>query len=400
MHSGFAPLQIKNKVKNMRISSKLVGVGVLALMTGCSTLSSLNPFSSKPKGNQPAPLAEITGSMAVRTAWKHDIGKAQSYQFSPALAGNTVLVAGADGAIARLDATSGQQLWRTNAGMPLTAGVGTDGSLVVVGGAKGMLLALDIDGKTLWKQQLSSEILSSPVVGHGIVVARSIDNRIVGFDARTGEKKWTVQRTAPPLTLRLAPGMVIADKDVIVAQPGGKLASLILATGAPRWEIEVGVARGATELERVTDIGGTPVVFENDVCAVSYQGRVGCFDLTTGSARWTRDLSSEVGVTVDQRFVIAADDKGSLLAFNRDGGASGWKNDKLSYRRLSTPVSYGRAVAVGDYQGMVHFLSREDGAFLARAATDGSPMVGAPLVAGSHLIFQTQNGTVAAIAVE
>jgi outer membrane protein assembly factor BamB len=384
----------------MRITSKLVGVGVLALMTGCSTLSSLNPFSSKPKGNQPAPLAEIKGSMAVRTAWKHDIGKAQSYQFSPALAGNTVLVASAEGAIARLDATSGRQLWRTNAGMPLTAGVGTDGSLVVVGGAKGVLLALDIDGKTLWKQQLSSEILSSPVVGHGIVVARSIDNRIVGFDARTGEKKWTVQRTAPPLTLRLAPGMVIADQDVIVAQPGGKLASLILATGAPRWEIEVGVARGATELERVTDIGGTPVVYENDVCAVSYQGRVGCFDLATGSARWTRDLSSEVGVTVDQRFVITADDKGSLLAFNRDGGASGWKNDKLSYRRLSTPVSYGRAVAVGDYQGVVHFLSREDGAFLARAATDGSPVVGAPLVAGSHLIFQTQNGTVAAIAVE
>jgi outer membrane protein assembly factor BamB len=384
----------------MRITRKLVGVGVLALVTGCSTLSSLNPFASKPKGNQPAPLVELKGSMAVRTAWKLDIGKAQSYQFSPALAGNTVVVAGADGAIARVDAVSGKQIWRVNAGMPLTAGVGTDGNLVVVGGAKGMLLAYDIDGKALWKQQLSSEILSSPVVGQGMVVARSIDNRIVGFDAKNGDKKWTVQRTAPALTLRLAPGMVIAEKDVIVAQPGGKLASLILATGAPRWEIEVGVAKGATELERVTDIGGTPVVFENDVCAVSYQGRVGCFDLATGSARWTRDLSSEVGVALDQRFVFAADDKGSLLAFNRDGGASAWKNDKLSYRRLSTPVSYGRAVAVGDFQGIVHFLSREDGAFLARAATDGSPVVGAPLVAGSNLIFQTLNGTVTAIAVE
>jgi outer membrane protein assembly factor BamB len=384
----------------MRITRKLVGVGVLALMTGCSTLSSLNPFSSKPKGNQPAPLVELKGSMAVRTAWKLDIGKSQSYHFSPAVAGNTVLVAGADGAIARVDAASGKQIWRINAGMPLTAGVGTDGNLVVVGGAKGMLLAYDIDGKALWKQQLSSEILSSPVVAQGIVVARSIDNRIVGFDASNGDKKWTVQRTAPPLTLRLAPGMVVADKDVIVAQPGGKLASLILATGAPRWEIEVGVAKGATELERVTDIGGTPVVFENDVCAVSYQGRVGCFDLATGSARWTRDLSSEVGVAGDQRFIFAADDKGSLLAFNRDGGASAWKNDKLSYRRLSTPVSYGRAVAVGDYQGFVHFLSREDGTFLARAATDGSPLVGAPQVAGSNLIFQTQNGTVTAIAVE
>jgi outer membrane protein assembly factor BamB len=141
-------------------------------------------------------------------------------------------------------------------------------------------------------------------------------------------------------------------------------------------------------------------VFDSEVCAVAYQGRVGCFDLATGSNRWARDLSSEVGVAVDQRFVFAPDDKGALYAFNRDGGVSAWKNDKLSYRRLSTPVSYGRTVAVGDYKGFIHFLSREDGAFLARAATDGSAITSTPLVAGSNLIFQTQNGTVTAIAVE
>ena len=384
----------------MRISRKLVGVGVLALMTGCSTLSSLNPFGDKDKADQPAKLVELKGTMAVRTAWKLDIGKSQGVQFSPALTGNTVVVASAAGNIARVEADSGKQLWRIKSDTELSAGVGTDGNLIVVGGAKGKLLAFDMDGKALWDTQLSSEILSAPVVSQGIVVARSIDNRIVGFDAKTGEKKWTVQKVAPPLTLRTAPGMFVAGSDVIVAQPGGKVSSLILATGAPRWDAEVGVARGATELERVTDIGGAPVLFENDVCAVSYQGRVGCFDLASGAPRWTRELSSSVGVAVDQRFVFASDDKGSLHAFTRDTGSSSWKNDKLSFRRLSTPISYGRAVAVGDYEGYVHFLSREDGTFLARAATDGSPIVGTPLVAGTNLIFQTQNGTVTAIAVE
>jgi outer membrane protein assembly factor BamB len=366
-------------------------------MAGCS---SLNPFASKHKGNEPAKLTELKASMAARTAWKLDIGKSRNYMLSPALAGNTIVVASADGNIARVQADSGKELWRIKAGMDLTAGVATDGNLIAVGGAKGMLLAFDMDGKALWKAQLSSEVLSAPSVAHGIVVARSIDNRIIGFDAKTGEKKWTVQRPAPPLTLRLAPGMAVHDGDVIIAQPGGKLASLLIGTGAPRWEIEVGIARGATELERVTDIGGTPAVFENDVCAASYQGRVGCFDITTGQPRWTRDLSSQVGVGVDQRFVFAADDKGAVYAFNRESGTSAWKNDKLSYRALSSPVSYGRAVAVGDYQGIVHFLSREDGAFLARVSLDGSAITANPIVAGSNLIFQTQNGTVAAIAVE
>ena len=384
----------------MRISSKLVGVGVLALMTGCSTLNSLNPFASDKKGDQPAKLVELKGSMAVRTAWKLDIGKAKGYQFSPALSGNTLVVAAADGAIARVDAATGKQLWRVKADSELSAGVGTDGNLIVVGAEKGILMGYNMDGKLLWKTQLSSEILSAPVVSQGIVVARSIDNRIVGVDATDGSKKWTVQKVAPPLTLRNAPGMIVAGTDVIVAQPGGKLSALIIATGAPRWDVEVGISRGATELERVTDIGGAPVLFENEVCAASYQGRVGCFDVVTGSARWTRDLSSSVGVAVDQLFVLAPDDKGALNAFTRDTGASSWKNDKLSFRRLSTPLSYGRAVAVGDYEGYVHFLSREDGSFLARAATDGSPIVGTPLVAGTNLIFQTQNGTVTAIAVE
>ncbi|MDL2354952.1 MAG: outer membrane protein assembly factor BamB [Pseudomonadota bacterium] len=384
----------------MRITQKLVGVSMLALMAGCSTLNSINPFASKPKSNLPVPLVELKGSMAVRTAWKLDIGKAQDYVFSPALVGSSVLVAGGDGAIARLDAASGKTLWRIKAGAPLSAGVGSDGSVVVVGAVKGVVMTFDMDGKPLWTAQASSEVLTAPVVGQGVVVVRTVDNRIVGFDALSGAKKWTVQRPSPPLTLRNAPGMVVAGKDVIVAQPGGKLLSLVLASGAPRWEIAVGESRGATELERVTDIGGTPVVIENDVCAVSYQGRVGCFDLATGTARWTKELSSDVGVAADQRSVFAVDEKGAVSAFNRDGGTSAWKNDKLGYRRLSTPVSYGRAVAVGDYQGFIHFLSREDGTFLARAATDGSAIAATPIVAGSNLIFQTQSGTVTAIAVE
>ena len=384
----------------MRITQKLVGVGMLALMAGCSTLSSLNPFASKSKGNLPAPLVELKGSMAVRAAWKLDMGQANNYVFTPAMIDNTLVLAGADGSLARVEAATGRQLWRIKAETTLTAGVGSDGTLIAVGGNKGAVLAFDLDGKQLWKAQASSEVLSSPAVGSGMVVVRSIDNRIIGLDAKTGEKKWTVQRVAPPLTLRSAPGMVVVDKEVIIAQPGGKLLAVNLATGAPRWEVAVGEARGATELERVTDIGGVPILFEGDVCAASYQGRVGCFDVATGAPKWTKELSSHVGVAVDQRFVFAVDEKGAVSAFNREGGSSVWKNDKLGYRSLSSPISYGRAVAVGDYQGIVHFLSREDGAFLARAATDGSAITSQPVIAGTNLIFQTQSGTVTAIAVE
>jgi len=386
----------------MRITGKVITVSLLAAMaSGCSTLSSWNPFASEVK-DKPAALVEIKGAAAVKTAWKYSLGKAGAYTFNPAFAAGSVFVADADGTLARLDAASGREQWKVKAGSDLTAGVGAspDGNLVVVGGAKGSVIAFDGSGKQLWKVQASSEILSSPVAANDVVVVRSGDNRVTAYEAATGAKRWSVLRTTPALTLRNAPGIVIAGANVYIGQPGGKLMALTLATGVPRFEVLVAEPRGATELERVSDVSGTPFVYENDICAVTYQGKVGCFDLSAGTARWTKPASSDVGVGVDQRFVFVADAAGAVNAFAREGGQSAWKNDKLGNRRLSTPASFGRAVAVGDLEGYVHLLSREDGAMLGRVATDGSAIRSTPVVAGSNLIFQTQNGTVAAIAAE
>ena len=386
----------------MRVTTRtVIALGVLALASGCSTMSKLNPFAKEDKF-APAKLEEIKSPVPARIVWKHSVGKAGVNVFAPALADNSIFVADADGVIERLDAASGKVQWRSKAGTDLTAGVGVspDGKLVAVGAVKGELIAFDGSGKELWKVQASSEILSAPAVGTDVVVVRTVDNKVTAYDAANGKKRWFIQRVTPPLTLRNMPGLVIANGNVYAAQPAGRILALALSNGVPRFEVPLSEPRGATELERVSDISGTPTVFENDLCAVSYQGKVGCLDINTGVARWTKPASSDMGVGVDQRFVFVSDEKGAVQAFAREGGASAWKNDKLAYRRLSAPVSYGRFVAVGDVEGYVHFLSREDGTMLGRIATDGSPIKAAPLLAGSNVIFQTQNGTVAAIAVE
>jgi len=384
----------------MRITGKLIGVSLLSMTAACSTLSSLNPFKEKDK-NPPAALVDIKSPIPAKVVWKHSVGKAGLYVFSPALADNALFVADADGNIERLDAATGRSQWKIKAGTELTAGVGANGKLVAVGGTKGTVMAFDAaTGKVQWKVQASSEVLSAPAVTDELVIVRSMDNKITAYDTRTGDRKWFLQRTTPPLTLRNAPGMVVAQPNVYVAQPAGKLLSLALSNGVPRFEVSVAEPRGATELERVSDIGGTPVVIDSDICTVTYQGKVGCFDLSTGAAKWSKPASSDVGVGADQRFVFVADDKGHVSAFSREGGASAWKNDSLGNRQLSTPLSYGRVVAVGDFQGHVHLLSREDGAMLGRVATDGSAIKSVPLIAGSNMIFQTQSGTVTAIAVE
>ncbi len=379
----------------MRSIAKSVIIVSAIVLTGCS---SLNPFASKAPRNDPAPLVEFKQTMALRTVWSADIGKSENYVFSPALVGDKLYVASAEGTLACLDVLSGQTLWRINAGVALTAGVGSDGKSVVVAGTDGVILAFDAaNGKSIWKSQASSEVLSAPAVGRGMVVVRSLDNRIVGLDAETGVRRWFLQRTAPALTLRAAPGIVIAEGNAYVALPGGRLIAMSVMNGAVRWEAAIAEPRGATELERVADVSGTPVITGRDICAATYQGRIACADISNGTVRWSRELSAEAGAGIDERFVFAADERGNLLAFTRDSGASQWRNKALSWRRLSAPVSFGRAVVVGDREGYLHFLSREEGSMIARVATDGSAIKATPVVSGSSLIVQTQSGKLLAL---
>jgi len=385
----------------MRIAVKLIFTGAILALAGCAGLSSLNPFSSKSAPhNLPADLPDVKSSLKIRPVWSNAIGKSGEFVFSPVVAGDSVFVAAADGALARLDVVSGRTVWRIDAGSPLTAGVGSNGETTAVAAEKGMVFAFDAEGKLRWKAQASSEILSAPAVGYGLVIVRSVDNRIVAFDAESGVRRWIVQRTAPALTLRTAPGIVIEGQAAFVALPGGRLLALALNNGAPLWEVAVGDPRGATELERIADTSGAPLFLGREVCAVAYQGRVACFDAATGASHWAKKLSSTVGLAADERAVFAVDEHDAITAFARDGGTSVWRNSNLANRHLSTPVSLGRAVVFGDGQGYLHFLSRDDGALLARTNTDGSPIIAAPIVVGPNVIFQTQSGAVVAFATE
>lgn len=370
---------------------------VVASLSGCFLFSWM---TSKKVINPPAPLVDFKATQTPRTLWKVSLPKSGVYAFSPALAGDSIYAAAADGTVVRVNAISGQTVWRIDAKMKLTAGVGSDGSTVAVAGEKGVVLAYDGAGKFLWKAQASSEILSAPAVGSGLVIVRSLDSHITAYDALTGERRWMAQRNTPSLTLRNAPGIVIASQTAFVALPGGRLSALMLTNGGPRWEAPVGDPRGTTELERISDVSGLPSVAGNTVCGVSFQGRIGCFDAITGALHWIKNFSSTVGLGIDESYVFASDDRGGVVEFARDSGAILWRNDKLAYRQLSAPASLGSNVVVGDYQGYVHFISRETGALTARVATDGSPIISNPVVVGGSVVFQTQAGTLVALATE
>ena len=373
----------------------LVVVLVPFLVAGCSTLDALNPFASS--GPKMAELRPIDATVQARAIWQEGVGKSDDYAFTPAVVGASVYAAARDGTIVRLD--DGQPVWRIKAEHALSGGVGADARIVAVGTAKGDVFALDAaDGKLVWKAKASSEVISPPAVGQGVVVVRSGDHRVAAYDASDGKRKWVYQRPSPPLSLRVTASPLVVDRYVFVGFPGGKLIAVSVDNGAPLWEGTVALPKGATELDRVADVTSAPVIDGRMICAAAFQGRVSCFDLGNGNLIWGRDISSAAGLTIDSRYVYVADDKGAVHALDKASGASIWKQDKLFLRKLTAPLVRRNLVVVGDVQGVVHFLSRDDGSFVGRLSTDGSA-IQAPLqpLGNNNLVAQTRSGRVLAI---
>jgi outer membrane protein assembly factor BamB len=233
-----------------------------------------------------------------------------------------------------------------------------------------------------------------------VVIVRAGDGRLFGFDAFTGARKWVYQRTLPALTLRTHVTVKPYRGAVFAGFPGGRLVAVSAANGNLIWEATVALPKGTTELERVADVLSVPVTDGRQVCAAAYQGRVACFGTLKGELIWARDFSSISGLAMDTRAVYAADDKSAVVAFDRGTGASLWKQDKLYGRNVTAPALAGRFIAVGDLQGYVHFLSRDDGSFVARLATDGSPIVAQPVSTDDYVIVQTLKGGVFALAIQ
>ena len=382
----------------MRRARSVLFAAAFSLLAGCSWLPSWlgGPPS---RAAQPTALTDITPSLNARIAWRASVGASRTELIQPAVTENAVYAAAADGAVLRLAPDSGQVVWRSDVKTRISAGVGSDGFTVAVASARGEIIALGADGKELWRTQVGGEMRSPPLVGRGLVVVRSTDYRITALDAASGKRRWAYQRANVPLTLRSLTEMVYAGDVVIAGFPSGRLVALNAANGAVRWDVAVSEPRGATEVERLADVVGAPLVIGNEVCAASYQGRVGCFDATNGSLRWSSEISAGAGPTADERRVYVVDSKSNVVAFNRAAGSTAWKQDKLMHRELSAPLALRRAIVTGDLAGVVHLLSPEDGAFVARVPLPAE-VVATPRALGGGAVVQARDGTVALIAID
>jgi len=373
-------------------------LAVIALvLAGCSTASRIPP-------ELPAALVDFKPEAKIREVWTVNVGSlAGSFdaRLAPILDDNKIYVANADGRVQALATDSGRTLWETDLAVAVTGATAVGDGLVVVGTRKGEVFALDAaDGKQRWSGKVSSEVQAAPVVRKGIVVVQSVDGRITGLDANDGTRLWNFDRSEPALSLRGTSTPVIAADFVLAGFGNGTIVALQLKDGRLLWEQAVAQPRGRNEVERLVDVDAPPLLWADMLFAVAYQGKVIAVDMRSGRVVWTRETSSYVGIDADRAAVLIADEKGEVVALDQQTGASLWRQDKLRGRKLGAPVLQDNAVVVGDAEGYLHWLSRDDGHFVARYHLDSTPIQVRAIVDSGTLYVAARSGRIAALQLQ
>jgi len=318
----------------------------------------------------PKSLEPVENSLYIKRLWSKRISGGAGANFlrlTPVVDQNIIYAVDYTGKIIAYDSNNKSEKWSYAIGSPGSSALTKIENNLYFGTSEGQLIKLSSDdGKELWRVQLQSEILASPVIAKGIVIARCVNGDIVALRQDTGKQIWKVEERTPALTLRGNSNPVIYNDLLIVGFDNGKLKSFALRNGKQIWEATIAAPRGRSDLERIVDLDTTPVIINDVIYSVAYQGQLAAIQLGSGQIIWQRDIDSYVDIAADIYRLYVADSSGQVWALDRSNGATLWKQDALLRRELTAPRIMQDHIIVGDYNGYVHWLRRDNGKLEAR----------------------------------
>lgn len=335
---------------------------ILSVLAACST----SPSPLLP----PKTLEPVANVFKIKRLWSVKIGDGADENYlrlTPVVAGERIYAVDYLGRVFAFDTRRSEIIWERDLNSPAGSPIVKVGDLLYLGTGKGKVFAIHTDdGKVVWEAQLASEILSAPAVDKGVVVVRAVNGDVVALDQKTGKRLWLNEERTPALTLRGTSTPIIYGDLVLSAYDDGKLKLMSLGNGKQIWETEIAVPRGRTDLERIVDLDATPVIMDDVIYTVAYQGRLAAVQLGSGRILWQRDIDSYLDFAVDAYRLYLINSNGEVWALDRSNGATLWKQDDLLRRGLTAPELVNDHLVVGDFNGYLHWLRRDNGKLEAR----------------------------------
>ncbi|WP_404363107.1 outer membrane protein assembly factor BamB [Marinobacter sp.] len=361
-------------------------------LAGCS---STEPFE------EPAPVPDVVGDAQLKPVWRMSVGDGHDGQLlhiQPALLGDVLYAASADGELVSVDPDTGDLNWERDLDREIMAGVGGDRKRLYLVSSDAQLLSFAReDGEPGWEVSLPNEVLAPPQSNGSLVVAQTIDGKVLAFDVETGDKRWQYEAAVPVLTLRGTATPLVGSEMTLVSFANGQLFGLSSESGQPLWQYAVGEPKGRTELERLVDVTAQPIVIETVALVVGYQGNLAAVDIRNGQEIWSRRMSSLRSPAIAYSNILVTESNGTITAIDGASRQVAWSQEQLAWRQPTAPLVLEDHLLVGDFEGYLHALSLEDGALAGQLKLDSEGLRVPMIRWKDRALVYTNGGRLAAI---
>lgn len=387
---------MSRRTRNVVVIRVLAATTLVLALGGCSTIKGWFSGKADEKPSEPAELVDITPTVNVAKLWSANAGKGEErlgLQQAPAVDGGRVYTAAVEGGVRAFDLQTGKQAWQYKSDLRLSGGPGAGQGLVVVGTLDGQVVALDAaTGAEKWQVKVPNEVISAPAIAQGLVFVRTNDGRVSALSADTGERRWFWTHELPSLTVRGNAPVVVGPGVLFAGSDDGTLTALSANDGRPLWTQTVGTPEGRSELDRMADVDGAPVLEGTTVFATSFKKETIAIEGPSGRPLWKRENGGVGGLAVTSSAVLVSDPAGTVWALDKYSGGSLWSNTTLARRSLTAPTMHGDYAVVGDYDGYLHWLKTDNGDIVGRARVGGKAIRGKPVVVDGILLVQDVEG--------
>ena len=381
------------------MKNKLTLAFLVAILSSCSSLSSLNFWSddSEEDVTIPVELVDFEEDFFVSIEWKKSFKASNDLgSFKPSFYSGDMLVADSDGEIASLNLKTGSVNWTKQLERTLSAGITAGFGKFIVSDEDGYVIGLDLDTQEiLWETNIGGEVLANAVIDASFVIVKNSVGELVALDSLTGEKKWMFRSQLPALTVRGTGEPVIKDGMVFSTFDNGRLAAFQLNTGFFLWDGPISFVEGTSELENLIDADSSPVFEKQLIFATNYQGNLTAFDMAQKRPVWNSKASSFHSPVIGKGMMMVIQEDGSILSFSSANLAPSWVSDEYARRDLSNGAMFNNLLLVGDFEGYLHVINPLTGKTVGRKKVSGNPIKSISTFGGFAYILDQDSNLVA-----
>ena len=355
-------------------------------------------------------IGNLSYSGNFLTNWEFDIGsgKEDSYKLmiTPISVDQTIYTVDSNNHISAIDERTGNLLWSKNF-YPETenpregfgGGLLAESGMIFFANGFGEVYALDSqNGDILWKYDIGIPIRSSPIGANGYIYVLTVDNVVQSFDAVSGEKIWSHEWFVESAGFIQSSSMALNRDLLIVPYRSGEIFAFNPRTGRRLWGDSVNRKNITASLSQIKDIVARPLIHNDIIVSVGYQGRLIANKASNGFRIWEQPISSNLTpIAVDEYLFLTSKDNIFYILDHLSGDIIWYKDLKQIIPKDEEIKFIGQLMV----KGMIYLFTK-DGDLLIIDLKDSisfsyepdliSDLSISPIIVNQRLYIVTENG--------